>query len=198
MAPFAEQSAFRISSPLETGLAIESLMPLLAKGELSLVESAPDGSLAQVTCMALVNSPPGRTFETITDFQNYSRFVPHVIESKIVDRNAEFTDVRFEIDLPLSSIKYVMRYRYNGITSIDIHVAGGDIKTGVYRWDICPVGNRTVAMYSLHTKVGESSWFLRKILKSQPGLEHTINLATGNVLVKAIKRESERRSGWQG
>jgi ribosome-associated toxin RatA of RatAB toxin-antitoxin module len=145
-----------------------------------------------------VNSPPGRTFETITDFQNYSRFVPHVIESKIVDRNAEFTDVRFEIDLPLSSIKYVMRYRYNGITSIDIHVAGGDIKTGVYRWDICPVGNRTVAMYSLHTKVGESSWFLRKILKSQPGLEHTINLATGNVLVKAIKRESERRSGWQG
>lgn len=198
MATFTAQPQFRIMSPLETGLAPETLEPLLGRGELSLVESATDGSLVQVTCMALVNAPALKTFETITDFSNYAVFVPHVVESRVLERNAEFTDVKFEIELPLSNIKYVMRYRFVGMVSIEIAVVGGDIKTGVYRWDICPIGEKTIAMYSLHTRVGESSWFLRKLLKSQPGLEHTINLATGNVLVKAVKKETERRAGWHG
>ena len=54
------------------------LVPLLEKGELSLVESYRNGRLRQVTVVALVKASPDKVWSVLTDYEHYLEFMPNL------------------------------------------------------------------------------------------------------------------------
>jgi len=198
---FSVQAAFagsRLSPPLDSETDPDSLIPLLRKGELSLVQSRPDGSLEQVASIVLIDAPLKKVFDTITDYAAYKNFLPNVVRSEIIYKDADHTDVSFEIDVPIKNIHYTLRYRTNGKCVIEIELVKGDIKTGAYRWDLFDTDDGTVVIYTTVTDVSETSWIMKKLIDSQPTIEHAANVAAGILTVKAVKKEAEKRAAWRG
>jgi len=197
---FAVQSAFaapRLVSPLDSETDPDSLIPFLKKGELSLVQSKPDGTLEQVASMVLIDAPLKKVFDTITDYATYKSFLPNVVKSDIVYKDADHTDVSMEVDVPIKNIHYTLRYRTNGKSVIEIELVKGDIKTGAYRWDLIDTDDGTLVIYTTVTDLSETSWIMKKLISSQPTIEHAANVATGILTVKAVKKEAEKRAAWR-
>ena len=172
------------------------LVPLLEKGELSLVESYRSGRLRQVTVVSLVKAPPERVWRVLTDYQNYVKFMPNLDEIEITKRRGADVFIAYELEVPGPNMDYTLIHHHVPKTRIDITLADdeGDIQTGAWRWELIPHKNgaQTILVYSLYTDVRESSWVLRQIMKSQPSLEHGLNVATGLVTVRAIKKRAEK------
>jgi ribosome-associated toxin RatA of RatAB toxin-antitoxin module len=191
-APHAH-AAPKVVSPLESGIDANALLPLLKRGELSLIESTASGGLKQVTMAVLISAPADKVFDTITDYPNFKKFMPNIVECEIVKSEGDTTEMDFEIDVPIKNLKYTLRHRHVGKRSVEISLVKGDIKTGSWRYDLQAVGDKTVMFYSLLTDVSETSWLVKQVLRSQPTMQHALNVATGIVIVKAVKKEAERR-----
>jgi ribosome-associated toxin RatA of RatAB toxin-antitoxin module len=172
------------------------LVPLLEKGELSLVESYRNGRLRQVTVVALVKASPDKVWRVLTDYEHYVEFMPNLDELEIVKRQGADVVIAYELEVPGPNMDYSLVHHHEPKTRIDITLADdeGDIQTGAWRWELVSHagGNQTILVYSLYTDVRESSWILKQIMKSQPSLEHGLNVATGLVTVRAIKKRAER------
>src|SRR5581483_8076963 len=69
--------------PLERLAAdkLVSLAPLLAHGDIALVESNPDGTMKQVTLMLLVRAAPETVHNLLTHPGEFDKFVPNVSKS---------------------------------------------------------------------------------------------------------------------
>lgn len=174
----------------------KSLVPLLEKGELSLVESYRSGRLRQVTVVALVKTTPDRVWSVLTDYEHYVDFMPNLDEIKVTKREGADVVIEYELEVPGPNMDYTLIHRHVPKTRIDVILANdeGDIQTGAWRWELIPHqnGGQTILVYSLYTDVRESSWVLRQIMKSQPSLEHGLNVATGLVTIRAIKKRAEK------
>jgi len=172
------------------------LVPLLEKGELSLVESYRSGRLRQVTVVALVKAAPLKVWDVLTDYENYIKFMPNLDEIEITKRQGADVFIEYELEVPGPNMDYTLIHHHLPKTRIDITLADdeGDIQTGAWRWELIPHdnGGQTILVYSLYTDVRESSWVLRQIMKSQPSLEHGLNVATGLVTIRAIKKRAEK------
>lgn len=172
------------------------LVPLLLKGELSLVESYRSGHLRQVTVVALVQAAPDKVWGVLTDYEHYVEFMPNLDEIEITRREGANVVIAYELEVPGPNLDYTLIHHHVPKTRIDITLADdeGDIQTGAWRWELLPHqnGTQTILVYSLYTDVRESSWVLRQIMKSQPSLEHGLNIATGLVTVRAIKKRAEK------
>ena len=185
--------AAKVVSPQESGIDPNSLMPLLKRGELSLIESNSKGGLKQVTMAVLINAPSEKVYDTITDYANFKRFMPNIADINVGKTEGDTTEIDYEIDVPIKNIKYTLRHRHTPKKSVEMSLVKGDIKTGSWRYDLFPVGEKTVMFYSLVTDVSETSWLVKQVIRSQPTMGHALNVATGIVIVKAVKLEAERR-----
>lgn len=172
------------------------LVPLLQKGELSLVESYRSGRLRQVTVVALVKATPAKVWRVLTDYEHYVEFMPNLDEIEITKREGADVVIAYELEVPGPNMDYTLIHHHVPKTRIDVTLADdeGDIQTGAWRWELIPHqnGSQTILVYSLYTDVRESSWVLRQIMKSQPSLEHGLNVATGLVTVRAIMKRAEK------
>lgn len=175
---------------------VTSLLPLLKRGEISLVRSRRDGRLKQVTVVGLVQAPPAKVWAVITDYAHYTRFMPSVEECEVTRRERNDVVVSYELEVPGVNMEYRLRHRHTPQSRIDIWLEDddGDIQTGGWRWELWPHagGSQTILLYHLYTDVRESSWILRQALETQPAMEHGLNVATGLVTVRAIKKQAEK------
>jgi ribosome-associated toxin RatA of RatAB toxin-antitoxin module len=175
-----------------------ALMPLLKRGVLSLVESRPGGRLKQATVIGLVQASPDRVWDVLTGYGYYTRFMPNLAELEVVARRGDDVVVAYELEVPGSNLEYSLRHHHHAShRRIDIELADdeGDLTRGAWRWELLELadGSQTLLVYTLYSDVRESSWFLRQALKSQPSLEHGLNVATGLVTVRAVQARAEAR-----
>lgn len=175
-----------------------ALLPLLQRGVLSLVESKADGRLKQATVIGLVKANPERVWEVLTGYEQFVRFMPNLAELEVISRRGDEVVVAYELEVPGSNLEYSLRHLHHAShRRIDIELADdeGDITTGAWRWELLPLagGSQTLLVYTLYSDVRESSWFLRQALKSQPSIEHGLNVATGLVTVRAVQTRAEER-----
>ncbi len=175
---------------------VTAFLPLLRSGDLTLVESRSDGKLKQVTVLGLVAAPPQRVWDALTDYAHYRDFMPSLAEFEIVRREGDEVVAAYEVEVPGSNLEYRLRHRHRPPTRVDISLADadGDIRTGAWRWDLvaCAGGQHTIVLYTLYTDVRESSWIVRQVLKSQPAMEHAMNVATGLLTLSAVRRWAEK------
>lgn len=181
--------------PVAGVLDLEPLLPMLHKGEISLVESDRSGNLRQVTVIGLVEASPDRVWRVLTDYTHYLEFMPNLEELEVIERRGPDVVIAYELEVPGPNMEYTLRHHHAPKQRIDISLTGeeGDITTGAWRWELVPHagGKQTMLLYSLYTDVGESSWFIRQALAAQPSLAHGLNVATGLVTVQAVTRRAE-------
>lgn len=174
---------------------LAALGPLLEKGEITLVSSNRDGGFKQGSVICLVAASPAKTWNAVTDYEHYAAFMPNVARIRILKREGSDAVLAYELDIPGPNFFYTLRHHHTPPTRVDIWPEDdkGDIRTGCWRWELFPyAGGRTILVYHLYTDVRESSWILRQALKADPSMEHGLNVATGLVTVRAVKRWAER------
>jgi ribosome-associated toxin RatA of RatAB toxin-antitoxin module len=177
-------------------LDLAVLVPMLKEGEFSLVESYRSGRLRQVTVVCLVEAPPRKVWEVVTDYNHYLDFFPNLVGLEIVRWSGDDIVLDYELEVPGPNMEYTLHHHHVPTSRIDIGLADdeGDIQTGAWRWEFVPHagGTQTIVVYTLYTDVREASWFIRQALKASPSLEHGLNVATGLVTVRAVKKRAEK------
>jgi hypothetical protein len=182
-------------APLPEKLDIGLMAPMLNQGELIWVNSNKDGRLKQSSIMAIVDAPVKKTWDAVTDYDHYNEIMPRAKKIVVISRENGDAILNYKIDLPGPDFVYTLRHHHTPMTRVDIWPEDdkGDIKTGAWRWELFPIGgNKTILVYTFYTDIRESSWILKIALKSDPSMEHGINIATGLVTVNAIKRWAEK------
>jgi len=176
---------------------VSALVPLLELGELSLVESHPNGRLKQATVIGLVKAPPAKVWAVITDYQRYPKMIPSVVEIEVISKKGDDLVLEMEIEVPGSNVEYKRHDRLFPPHRIEMWPEDdeGDITCGRWRWELVPHagGTQTILIYTLYYDVGESSWFIRQFLKESPTAEHGLNVATGQLSIRAFKKAAEKR-----
>jgi ribosome-associated toxin RatA of RatAB toxin-antitoxin module len=183
-------------APLPEKLDVRAMAPMLEQGELIWVNSQKDGKFKQASIMAIVNAGVKKTWDTVTDYDHYNEFMPNAKKIVVISREGNDAVLSYTIDLPGPDFEYTLRHHHTPYTRVDIRPENdkGDIKTGAWRWELIPLSEtRTVLVYTLYTDIRESSWVLKMALKSDPSMEHGINIATGLVTISAIKRRAEKQ-----
>ncbi len=182
--------------------ALQAMVPLLQRGEVSLVESWSNGRLRQVCVVGLVNAPPSVIWAVLTDYDNYKSIFKSLAELEVVKREGDDIVLAYELEVPGSNLEYHLRHHHVAPSHIDITLDDdeGDLQTGAWRWDLVPnaEGLKTILVYTLYTDVRETSWILRQVLKTSPSLEHGLNVATGLLTVQEVKKEAEKRNRSSG
>jgi len=182
-------------APLPEKLDVRAMAPMLEQGELIWVNSQNDGKFKQASIMAVVNASVKKTWDTVTDYENYNEFMPNAKKIVVISREGSDAVLSYTIDLPGPDFEYTLRHHHTPYTKVDLRPENdkGDIKTGAWRWELIPLSEKkTVLVYTLYTDIRESSWVLKMALKSDPSMEHGINIATGLVTISAIKRRAEK------
>jgi len=152
----------------------------------------------------LINAPIEIVFETITDFDHYSEFVPmteKAVAHKIYDN---FYQVDYQLNVRLAIISYKMNYGvyhyHRPPYRSDWCYAWGDFENnmciGFYELIPTADGKRTMAFYSVYSQ--PRSRLLRYIYSKNPVLEKLINVSTATLVIRAIKQEAEKRYKEQG
>jgi ribosome-associated toxin RatA of RatAB toxin-antitoxin module len=176
---------------------VPALVPLLELGQLSLVESYPNGRLKQATVIGLVKAPPAKVWAVITDYKNYPKMIPSVVEIEVISKKGDDLVIEMEIEVPGSNVEYKRHDRLFPPERIEMWPEDdeGDITQGRWRWELVPYadGTQTILIYTLYYNVGESSWILRQFLEETPTAEHGLNVATGQVSIRAFKKAAEKR-----
>lgn len=183
-------------APLPDKFDVCTMAPMLDQGELIWVNSQKDGQFKQASIMSIVNATVRKTWDAVTDYDHYNEFMPNAKKIVVLSRQSNDAILSYTIDLPGPDFIYTLRHHHTPYTRVDIWPENdkGDIKTGAWRWELFPLGeNRTVLVYTLYTDIRESSWILNIALKSDPSMEHGINIATGLVTINAIKRRAEKQ-----
>ncbi|MGB9600641.1 MAG: type II toxin-antitoxin system RatA family toxin [Myxococcota bacterium] len=173
-------------SPVDTDFDINSIIPLLKKGELGFIENSKIRP-KQVSLFTIIDAKPDAVWDLITDYEHYTDIFPSVLECKVVKQEGDVTFIDYKLDAVLYSIRYRMKHKHNPKSSIEISVVSGDLKSGDYRYDLYPYEDKTVLIYSIKASATDTSFILKKIVKKQPTMDEAINISTAIITLNNIK-----------
>jgi ribosome-associated toxin RatA of RatAB toxin-antitoxin module len=163
----------------------EALTGLLARGELALIESEPDGSPRQVVVFAVIHVPPERVFDAIFDVENYPKFMKVVARQKITRRSASGSMIAYEWedDLPIFNLKGERMMRGQRPAWIEVKGVAGNFKDSLDRWELYPLdgGKATLAALYRAVDVKTAGVLVKTMVAVEPSMEHGLILAAGFV-----------------
>jgi ribosome-associated toxin RatA of RatAB toxin-antitoxin module len=169
-----------------------SLDALLERGEVTLLETRPDGRLAQVTAMAVIHAPPDVVWAKLVDFPAYEHWMPQVADSTVVSR----TDTVVTVDFSVSVVGPNVNFRQACTLDPASHAihsvwVSGALQGSRWDWKLEPHGADTLAIRTLYTNVIDTNWIVRSVEDENHTLEYGINVATGVVELRGLKKVVE-------
>ncbi len=171
---------------------LPSLEPWLERGDLVLMESKPDGTLAQVGLFGLVRAKPSTVFEVLSHPEAYPAMIPSMVRSEIVARHGDVEDVAWEIEIPFKNPEGVNRYEIAAPDHVKYYPISGSVPYGAWLWHVVPLpGGRSIVAHYCTADLGAISWIVRKFLAAWPTFEHGAVATTGIVYLRAVARRAE-------
>jgi ribosome-associated toxin RatA of RatAB toxin-antitoxin module len=166
---------------------------MLARGPLVLVERNPQGKFHRCTAVALINAPPDKVWEVVTDVGNLKNFVPKVLKSEVVRHEGNEIDLKLEIDTPGVNTRYTMRHTLHPETrTIDITWLEGDLKGSAWSFRLDPAeGGKTLLTYGGASK--NFSSVLERLEDDQQTISIGVNVGAALTTVTAIKKRCEAK-----
>jgi len=173
---------------------VEAVAGATRRAELAVIESKPDGTMRQVTLVVFVRAPAEAVRALIADVGGYLRFVPNLKQADFKREPDGRWVNTWRLELPISSFSGRDVYDIDPapLGPISFHSLG---TLASYRWDFIPVAGGTLLVQAGYTDVLHANHFVRAFVRRQPALEHGLALAAQYMLVSAVKKEAERRSG---
>lgn len=161
---------------------------MLARGEVTLLETHADGRLRQVTAIALVRRPIAEVWARLIDFDTYERWMPGCADATVV--STEGGEV--VVDWTVSVLGPDVRFREAMKLDAERHVVDGRWVSGAlpgsrWAWRLEARGADTIVRREVHTTVVDSSWLVRQAEDDHHTLEYGINVASGVVELRGLK-----------
>lgn len=168
------------------------MRPLLEKGPLVLVEQDPTTSkFLQATAIVLVDAPVEKVWIIATAFEQYVKFVPKVTRSELLKRDAHEVVMHWELDVPLSTEDYVVRYALDEEKHAAVGTwVKGDLKGTRSNFRVEPTTDgKSLLTYT--TRVQNFSALAQRLEDDAQTLTIGVNVGSCLAVTKAIKRRSE-------
>ncbi len=171
-----------------------ALAPLLAHGDVALIESNKDGTMKQVTLMLFVAAAPETVHEVIARPSAYKSFVRNVSRSDWEPRDNGGVS-HWKLELPVSSFEMTNIYRFDPGPAAPVYVTSAEERDdATYRWEMLGAPGGTVLVQYGYTDVKHSNALVRSFLKKMPVTEHGLALAAQLMLASAMRSEAEKRT----
>lgn len=182
---------FRVLALGPGGFDLGQMSKLLAYGPLALIESNDDGSLRQVAMLTWVDATKAKLGDIVRAPAKYPEFIPNLTKQKVTEESKNHLRLEYELEVPMVNIQGVSQMTIEPDGSVDVIAVGGDIKRGRWRWEFSEQGKGTVPIHYAYSDVGETSWFVKKLIEKQPLFEHGIVVAASTVAMTAMKARAE-------
>jgi len=172
----------------------ETLLKMLDKKELILVDDIPGTTEQYITAGILINTSPENVWQIITDYTNYPKFYPQTYETVIVKEGEKYKDIKitlkFKFSIISTKVRYILRYfPVEDKRKIAWYLVDGDMKINQGMWTLIPVdnGNKTIAFYSVYTDLKTMGGILKYVLKKEPKMELAIATSTAILVARSTR-----------
>lgn len=178
-----------------------TMKKLLEQGSLIIVRQKEDLSLINVTAGQVVNAPIDLVWAAITDFEHYPEFMPQTSEEKILERQDDdivVVEQSLAIKiwrLPSVDLTYQLAQKLSPPDRLRFWHLEGPLAGTYGGWDLVPAGDQTMIFYTIYSNLTALGWGLGSIFKAEPDFMGGVNTTTAIMVVKAVKKECERRAG---
>lgn len=173
----------------------DTLDDLLRKGEVTLLETLPDGRLKQATCIARVDVPLERVWSTLTDFAAYKDWMPQVRTSSVVSTALLGTGggTHLVIDWTLAVVGPDVSFRQEADVDpighrVYQHQVSGALPGSYWIWELERAGDTTIVRRTVRNNVVDSNWVVKQVEDENHTLDYGINSAVGVIEVRGLKR----------
>ncbi len=185
---------------LPEGAKAETLASLLARGQVVTMNDDPPGDIPWIAAAGvMVDAPVEKVFSTATDFESYPEVVPMTDGAVVKQVSAmdNLYEVTFNIEILFSwlSVEYsVYHYHRPPLRTDWAHASGEfEINSGFWRTIPADENQRTMAFYSVYSLPRQEE--LKKLYQREPTFELMTNVCTATMVVRAMKKEAEKRFG---
>jgi hypothetical protein len=177
----------RLSSPKE----LKALAPLIARGQVVLVDSNPRGKMRQVTVIENVRAPFAKVLGAVSTPSNYSKFIRAITDVTV--QSAAPKEIFFSWTLGFSVFSITSKNRMASVDQgVTIEGLEGDLAGATWRWQIIPTTpDNTVVAYHGFADVKKAAYILEKTVQREPYLEHGLMAGSNMVMLRAMKRAVE-------
>jgi hypothetical protein len=164
-----------------------SLDALLARGEVSLLETWPDGRLKAATAIALVHAPIDAVWTKLVGWGEYVHWMPQVTKSEVVSLESNVAVVDWTLAVVGPNINFRGRYEQDPVAHrITGTQVSGALSGSNWEWRLEPAGADTMVYRSVRSNVVETNWIIKQVEDENHTLDYGINVATGIVEVRGL------------
>jgi len=177
---------------------IESLHNALKKGDMVLTDTAPGGETTSITAITLVNAPPQRVWDVVTDYEAYATFAPLINQSRVRERKGNKVVVEFVAGVKVAFLpingRIVLAQTHHPIERIDYKRAGGSLKMMEGCWRILEVdsGKKSIMCCKVSADLRDINKAIRFLLERVPFLIGPLLYAGIGIVGDAVKKRIER------
>jgi hypothetical protein len=166
----------------------DTLEALLAKGEVVVVETHPDGHLEQVTGISRVEAPVAEVWAKLIDFGAYPEWMSNCAKAEVTEQGENYAVVDWSVRVPGPNVKFSGRYDYDATTwtVVGTHT-GGALEGSHWEWHLVPDGDATVMYRTVFSNVVADNWLVRQFEDEHHSLEFGLNAATPVIELIAVK-----------
>lgn len=165
-----------------------SVDSLLGRGELTLLETWPDGRLKAATAIARVDQPVEAVWARLTDWDAYERWMPQVAESTLVSQEADAAVVDWTLAVVGPNIRFRARYALDAeARTVKGEQVSGALRGSTWEWRLEPAGAATIVYRTVCSNVVETNWIVSQVEDEHHTLDYGINVATGIIEVRGLK-----------
>jgi coenzyme Q-binding protein COQ10 len=131
--------------------------------------------MAQASKSIVIDVPPEKFFEVVTDYEKYAEFLPEVKKVKVEAGQGAIKEVTYTVDIKAKVINYTLKHTADRPARMTWTMIKGEMMKGNDgSWTLKPSANGgTEATYSIDLKLSALvPGFIEKVLAEQqlPGL----------------------------
>ena len=170
----------------------DSMMPLLERGHLVLVEPSKDGKFGSATAITLVDAPVEKVWETLLKMELFKDYMPKVLTSEVVRRDKDELEVHFVIDVPGPDTDYTIRYtRDDAKKTLTGSWVKGDLKGSAWLWKVEPAPGGK-ALLSQRLSIRNFSSLAASLEDENQTITVGVNVSSAIAGTKALKHRCEQ------
>lgn len=165
---------------------------MLDKGPLITINRDNNEKFESITTYALIDAPLSYVWDTVLNIEDYARYMPRMVASKIVERNADNTEIiaEFELDTAINNTKYKFTYSIDADShTIAIGHHSGALKGSQWHWEFQAQGEDTIIICTGASK--NLSVFVKALDDRMQTLTVGINIISMLANIRYIKERSE-------
>lgn len=170
-----------------------TLDELLARGPVSVVQTAADGHLEQITVYGRVDAPVEVVWEKLVAFDAYESWMPQVDAADVTRATGDTVEVSWSIRVPGPNFKFTAAYTLDASarTIVATGTAGG-LSGGKWQWRLTPHGDGTLVERTTYASAVIDNWLVRQFDDAQHSLEIGLNAASPLLEVRGLQDSFSR------